>query len=695
MSFLNKCRDIPELQAALIRLGIWIFAATYIGLGSNSGYYAVNNEHYVQFFGAFFIVFVGILISILRRPIWIARRYFSLVVDVAATCFSIHLTQDAIGPFYLLFIWIFISYGTRYGVELLRAASMVSAAAYAVVLAVLGQWETHTFEAVFMLSLLLILPKYQILLLNQLDSARQEAEKSRMAAEKANKAKSDFLATMTHELRTPLSGVIGMTRLMESTPLSCEQKDYVDSITASAHMLQALIGDVLDLSKIDAEKLQLENLPFRLKPTVEQVCTALSSQAFDKGLDLIFEYDDRLPDEVTGDELRIRQILFNLLGNAVKFTEHGQIIVRVSLAEANNDIGYPHVLMDIEDSGIGIPQDKLDDIFESFWQADISTTRQYGGTGLGTTIANKLTHMMKGYIGAESEQGQGSRFWVRLPLLPMDYKAVSPIYPTDCQGMKVLVYEKNPAAQLYLQKCCAALGVEAHFSSEADQLTTAISNTTNENTPEVILLADSPQSNDLESLTILVKHLCGDEQAILYLTYGKNREIGHSGSSSVLSKPFSLEQLHKALLLGKTRQATPIETAPAEAEPKKALESRPHILVAEDNAISAKVLNTFLQKADYRSTVVNNGQDALDKAKQEQYQMAFIDLRMPKMDGLEFTRQLREWEAQGDQRLPIVLLTANASEEIKSACLEAGMDGILSKPVDPEQLVSIVEKYCR
>ena len=678
-----ELRANQEYQSALVRLGIWLFSVLYIGLGAITDYYQVDLTYYFVFFGSYLVVFLGLGISVVLRPDWPKRRYAALVVDVSATSLAIFLTREAISPFYLLYIWLFISYGTRYGQTLLKLASILSFFAYMAVLWELNEWRTHTFEAVFFLLLLLLLPLYQYSLLRKVMEARQEAER-------ANQAQSAFLATMTHELRTPLSGVIGMTRLLESTRLSPEQRDYVHSISSSAQLLRALIGDILDLSKIEAKKLHLETVRFDLHETVLDVCNACESQALDKGLELVCLMDPRLPDQVDGDQLRLRQILFNLVGNAVKFTTHGEVVVSGKVAEGTRTLPRPHLYLEVRDTGIGIPKDRSERIFDSFWQADISTSRRFGGSGLGTTIARDLALLMGGDIGVQSEEGKGSTFWVRLPLLAQDFRP-SVVQPSnELTGQCALVYESNATSRKLVGQACQSLGLEFRALENITQLGFLTSKV-----PEVALavIADSPAGEDLDGIYALLNRVLGRQVPAVFLTYNSRRLNEKDGGEYCLNKPFVLKRLSNKMLDVIRKRTSPPRTAPVAPLPDaRRTDAALNVLVAEDNAIAAKVIHTYLTRLGHQVTLTKDGEETLEHARRRHFDIAFIDLRMPHIDGLDFTIRYRSEEAQ-DNHLPIIALTANAVEDMKHEALEAGMDDFLTKPVDPEELREIIRRY--
>lgn len=675
-----ELRSNPEFQSALVRLGVWLFSVLYIGLGAATHYYAVDVGYFFAFFGAFLCIFIALGVSVVLRPIWPARRYAALVADVAGASLAIFLTREAISPFYLLYIWLFISYGTRYGETHLKVASALSVVAYNLVLFALDEWSRHTFEAFFFLLLLVILPLYQHSLLRQVHEARQEAER-------ANQAKSDFLSTMTHELRTPLSGILGMSRLLQSTQLGPQQRDYVHSIVTSSQMLGALIGDILDLSKIEAQKLTLECVGFDLRATVIEVCTACQIQALDKGLELVCSLDPDLPKQVMGDELRLRQILFNLVGNAIKFTERGEVEVRLGLAQANEVLSQRHLLLEVRDTGIGIAPHKLAHLFDGFWQADASTSRRFGGTGLGTTIARDLTRLMGGEIGVESEEQRGSLFWVRLPLLAEGFQVEDAAPATELRGCAVLVYEQNSSAREALMRICKGLGMRPYALERLEDLPAL------KQRMDAAIIADSPQGVDLPAMAEQLQRYAGGDLALLFLTYGSRSGLGLSNSSPCLNKPCLPEHLGSRLLQILQHRIVPQETvAIADSESAARSPDGFQVLVAEDDAIAAKVITTFLGMQGHRTTLTRNGRETLEQAHSGTYDIAFVDLRMPQVDGLEFTRRHREQELPG-QRLPIVALTANAAEEIKQEALDAGMDAFLSKPVNPGELETLIRRF--
>ena len=672
-------RSSPEFQSSLVRIGLWTFGVSYIALAAVTGYYRVDVAYLLVVAGSFTLIYAGIFVSVLMRPYWPARRYVALSLDIVAASLGIFLTHEGISPFYLLYIWIFISAGTRYGTRHLVLASVEAVIAYSLVLYALDQWSRYPFEAVFYLLLLVLLPLYQFALLRRVQRATEEAER-------ANKAKGDFLAFMTHELRTPLTGVIGMTELMKATKLDAEQGDFVQAISNSAAVLNALIGDILDFSKIDAARLKLEQIAFEPRQVVREVCGVLEGLALAQGVEMVCRVAPEVPETVIGDQLRVRQILFNLVGNAVKFSSEGRVEVRLTVRPQEEGIPQPHLLLEVEDTGIGIPPDKLAGVFESFSQADGSSTRRFGGSGLGTTIARELALLMGGLIGVDSELGRGSRFWVRLPLLG-DRMPQAPPPSGRLRGRRALVLERDPVQRSLI---CSVLGREGvaclALADPGDPLERKPS-------PDLLLIADHPAGADIGALRATLDARLGVPRPCLYLVYKARRPAGGLDGCPSICKPFLAEDLVAAVesVLGLSIAESRSEPQPSGFGSGTTQElAGVRVLVAEDNEIAAKVLTTFLRKMGLEYTRARDGEEALEEALGGGYDIAIVDLRMPGLDGMELARRYRRLAP--DRHLPIVALTANASEDVKQQCLDAGMDGFLSKPVSPETLRQTLER---
>ncbi len=682
-----EIRESQEFQSALIRLSIWALMVAVLGTAHLFGDYGFTWNQYFALFAVHLVWYAGILYSTVRRPqLWRARTYMSILADLSGTTLIIYLTGNATGPFYLLYAVSFLSQGMRYGRTNLLLASVCSLVAYTVVAAMLGHWQTQTLEVLFVALVLVVLPAYEYTLLRKLQTAKQ-------AAETANRARGDFLANMTHELRTPLSGVIGMAGLLKRTELDNEQREYLDSINASANVLQALIGDILDLSKIDAGKLELKPAPFVVRESLNETCWALSSQALDKGVELICRVAPDVPERVLGDELRFRQILFNLIGNAAKFTEEGHICVHARVQPADEEIAVSHLEILIRDTGIGIPADRVEKVFDSFWQADPSSTRRYGGTGLGTAIARDLTRLMGGVIGVRSEEGHGSVFWVKLPLL-IEEALAPPLPPNVLRGAHALVFEQNEESAAAIVEVCEAAGMQAQVVSNIDQLG-ALESQPGSDGRRVVLVVDAPRGLDLERIGNLVRRLLGKGTPIVYMHYPRRSPIISDAAARRAFKPVNAAQLWAAMAgiiaPGETKAVEIAEAAPPLPATSEAVTAG-RLLVAEDDTVNARLIASLLRRTGCDVTLVRDGAAALQAASSQEFDLAFIDLRMPVLDGIDFTRAFRAQEKAG-RHLPIIAITANAAEETRAQCLRAGMDEFVIKPIDPAIIEELIQRY--
>ncbi len=685
-------RPDSEHEQAIIRLVIVMLLAVYIFRLVGQNRRIDPSEISTVAISLFCLLFsVSVFTHIVLRPeISPLRRTIGMVHDNGMTAYMMYALGEYCAPLYIILLWVTFGNGFRYGRKYLFASAFLGTAFFLLVISTTEYWSSHPTLGIGLLLGLIILPAYISSLLKKLTAAISRAEE-------ANRAKNQFLANMSHEMRTPLSGILGMINLLRGTPMTTEQQDFANTIHASSQTLLFLIEDVLDISKIEAGKISVEKVDFDLHSLFKNTVAMVAQQAREKKLDISTQIPSRIPFLLRGDPLLVRQVLLNMLSNAVKFTEEGEVYLRVEqIRETSTNVA---LRIEVSDTGIGISNEAQARIFERFTQADDSITRRYGGTGLGTTIAKQLVELMGGEIGLQSEPGKGTTFWFTLDLEKQSSQVYQATGMSALSGSRVLVVSSDANSSDILKGHLSSWGVNAVIVDKAAKAFSPLISAANDVVPyQIAIIVEKDLDMDPRELgkALTSVRMIQDVQLIL-----ASKEKNEPDLSVIRKHGFAAAvdaSLDKTLLFNAVHFVRPVkgeaESVPSLANryrKKKEEERRGlRVLVAEDNLTNQKVISKILERAGHRPHLVENGEQALDAMEKEKFDLVLLDLHMPVMGGLE-TAKICRFTLNGPSQPPLVALTADVTQESRKACEEAGFDDYLTKPVEMKKLLELLD----
>ena len=683
-------RPDSEHEQALVRIVLASFASVYLFWSVHQdGHLDVLEGRLLWMCGLYVLFSVGLFIFItIDFKVSPIRRCLGIVGDLSTTSIGIAAAGAGGAPLYVVLLWVIFGNGFRYGRRYLFAASAFGTFAFGAAIHFNPYWQNKLSLGIGLLVGLVVLPLYVSSLLKKLTIAGTRAEE-------ANRAKNRFLANMSHEMRTPLNGIIGMLDLLKGTQLSAEQEELTNTIDDSAHTLLFLMQDVLDLSKIEAGKVSVEVSDFDLYAVLKHTIAIIEPQARFKGLATFLRVSSNVPFLLRGDPHLLRQVLLNLLGNALKFTERGEVGIRVTLE--SETARQATVRFEVVDTGIGISAEAQRRIFDRFTQADESITRRFGGTGLGTTISKEIVELMGGAIGVQSEVGKGSTFWFTVELVKQSRQEDEAVPAAALVDRRALVLSSEPEVAELLRAHLSGWGIHVTTVNRSAQAFARIVGFSNAGSPfDFVLAVSEGLDMDTAGFARAVRSDSTIHESRLILVTRETDggdPVPVDGYSAALPAPVNKRMLFNALHFSRAGTETddPSVGNIAEKHPGKSGGGRKlRVLVAEDNRTNQMVIGKILERAGHDFRIVSNGEEFLDALKAQTFDIALLDLHMPVMGGIEAAKLVR-FMSPGSPRMPIVALTADATREARAECEEAGMDACLTKPIDTRKLFDLFE----